>query len=89
MAEAAGLSAQGTVRRVEHVTTRLLRELPAAAAEVAAMPAGAGMLDLFGERIERRATEVRAHARADGTTPADDSEDTDPTTGASAYSQPR
>lgn len=86
MAEAAGLSAPGTVRRVEQVTTRLLRELPAAAAEVAAMPAGAGMLDIFREAIERRAGEVRAHARTDGTPGPGGGEEDDAVIGPSAYS---
>lgn len=90
MAEAAGLAARGTLRRVEQVTARLLRELPAAAEEVAAMPAGSAMLDLFANEIDERATEVRAHARLEGVpdvadSPADDA----PTTGASAYSTER
>jgi serine/threonine-protein kinase HipA len=59
MAEAAGLAARGTVRRVEEVTARLLHELPAAAEEVAAMLAGAGMLDVFVGEITKRATTVR------------------------------
>lgn len=86
MAEAAGLAARGTIRRVEQVTTRLLRELPAAVEEVTAMPAGPAMLDVFAREIEERATEVGAHAGQEGTpdiaaAPADDA----PTTGPSAY----
>jgi serine/threonine-protein kinase HipA len=86
MAEAAGLAARGTIRRVEQVTERLLRELPAAVEEVAAMPASSAMLDIVAKEIEERATEVRTHAGQEGTPdisdlPADDA----PTTGPSAY----
>ena len=66
MAEAAGLAARGTVQRVEQVTARLLRELPAAVDEVATMPAGSSMLDIFAKEIEERATEVGAHAGQEG-----------------------
>jgi len=66
MAEAAGLAARGTVQRVEQVTTRLLRELPAAVEEVAAMPAESAMLEIFAKEIEERATEVRTHAGQEG-----------------------
>lgn len=66
MAEAAGLAARGTVQRVEQVTTRLLRELPAAVEEVAAMPAGSSMLEVFAKEVEERAAEVRTHARQEG-----------------------
>lgn len=73
MAEAAGLAGRGTIQRVEQVTARLLRELPGAAEEVAAMPAGPGvMLDVFREEIGRRAEEVRLHAREEGEAAADD-----------------
>lgn len=89
MAEAAGLSARGTIRRVEQVTSRLLHELTAAVTEVAAMPTGPGMLDIFREQIERRATEVRANARVDGTPDPDAHEDGAPSVGASAYSRSR
>ncbi|WBX84004.1 type II toxin-antitoxin system HipA family toxin [Sphingosinicella microcystinivorans] len=87
MAEAAGLAARGTIQRAEQVTARLLRELPAAVEEVATMPAGAAMLDIFAKEIEERATEVRTHAGQDGVpdvpeVPADDS----PAIGSSAYS---
>ena len=87
MAEAAGLAARGTVQRVEQVTARLLRELPASVEEVAAMPAGSAMLEVFAKEIEVRAAEVRAHAEQEGLpdaaeVPADDV----PTIGASAYS---
>lgn len=66
MAEAAGLAARGTIQRVEQVTARLLRELPAAVEEVAAMPAGPATLDIFAKEIEERANEVRAHAGQEG-----------------------
>lgn len=87
MAEAAGLAARGTVQRVEQVTARLLRELPAAVEEVEAMPAGSIMLEVFAKEIEVRAAEVRAHAEKEGVpdaaeVPMDDV----PTIGASAYS---
>lgn len=90
MAEAAGLAARGTVQRVEQVTARLLRELPAVVEDVAAMPAGSSMLKVFAKEIEERATEVRAHAEKEGLpdtaeVPTDDV----PTIGASAYSADR
>ena len=87
LAEAAGLAARGTIQRVEQVTTRLLRELPAAVEEVAAMPAGATMLDVFAKEIAERATEVRAHAGKDGTPDiSDPAADDAPTIGPSTYS---
>ena len=87
MAEGAGLAARGTIQRVEQVTARLLRELPTAVEEVAAMAAGSAMLDIFAKEIEERATEVRTHAGQEGVPDlagmtADDS----PAIGASAYS---
>ncbi len=87
MAEATGLGGRGTVQRVEQVTARILRELPAAAEEVAAMPAGAGvMLDIFVREMTERATEVRAHAREDGDAmPMDNADDFDETAAATAY----
>jgi serine/threonine-protein kinase HipA len=67
MAEASGLSPKATVRRVEAVTARLLRELPRASEEVAAMPAGPGlMLKVFEREIAQRIGEVRAHAQEPG-----------------------
>lgn len=66
MAETAGLAARGTVQRVEQVTARLLRELPAAVEEVAAMAAGSTMLSIFAREIEERATQLRAHAEHEG-----------------------
>ena len=67
MAEACGLAAKGTVRRVGDVTKRLLRELPAALEDVATMPAGPGfMLDTFAHAIEERICEVQLHAQEEG-----------------------
>lgn len=87
LAEAAGIAARGTIQRIDRVTSRLLRELPAAIEEVAAMPAGSAMLNIFAKEIEERATEVKAHAAQEGvpdiTAPAADDE---PIAGASAYS---
>lgn len=85
MAEAAGLAARGTVQRVEQVTARLLRELPAAVEEVAAMPAGPSMLEVFAKEIEERATEVRAHAGQEGVPDAPESATEDPASDATAY----
>jgi serine/threonine-protein kinase HipA len=85
MAEAAGLAARGTVQRAEQVTARLLRELPAAVEEVAAMPAGPSMLEVFAKEIEERATEVRAHAGQEGVTDAPESATEDPASDATAY----
>jgi len=66
-ARAAGLAPAGTVRRVEAITDRLIAQLPAAAEEVAEMPAGAGpFLDMFVDAIRKRATEVKAHAGIEG-----------------------
>jgi serine/threonine-protein kinase HipA len=54
------------VQRVEQVTARLLRELPLAVDEVAAMPAGSLMLEVFAKEIEERAAEVQSHAGQGG-----------------------
>lgn len=63
MAEACGLAGPATVRRVTDVVGRILAALPAARAEVAAMPAGPGaMLDRFVEVIGERAALVAVHA---------------------------
>lgn len=86
MAEAAGLAARGTIQRVEQVTTRLLRELPAAVEEVAAMPAGLVMLEIFAKEIEERANEVRTHSGQEGVPEIALTEDEAPAIGASAYS---
>jgi serine/threonine-protein kinase HipA len=87
MAEAAGLGGRGTVQRVEQVTARILRELPAAAEDVAAMPAGAGvMLDIFVKEMTGRASEVRAHARENGDDmPAENAASDDEEAAATAY----
>jgi serine/threonine-protein kinase HipA len=85
MAEAAGLAARGTIQRVEQVTARLLRELPAAVEEVAATPAGATMLDIFAKEIGERASEVRAHAKQEGVPDVADSTSEDSTHDATAY----
>lgn len=87
MAQATGLAARGTVQRVEQVTARLLRELPAAVEEVAAMRAGSSMLEVFAKEIEERATEVKAHAGQEGVPEADEvPRDEVPAISASAYS---
>lgn len=67
MAEEAGLSRPGVIRRVDQLTGRLLAELEAAGEEVAAMPAGSGgMLAVFKASIGERASLVRSHARLEG-----------------------
>jgi serine/threonine-protein kinase HipA len=67
MAEAAGLSATATVRRVQELAMRVRARLPAAKEEVAAMPAGAGaMLDTFVEAIAERARVVLNNAALEG-----------------------
>ena len=86
MAEVAGLAARGTIQRVEQVTTRLLRELPAAVEEVAAMHAGSSMPEIFAKEIEERATEVWTHSGMEGVPEIASTEDEAPAIGASAYS---
>ena len=67
MAGACGLAPLATVRRVARIIDRLLDELPAAAEEVAAMPAGAGpFLKLFVKELGKRAAEVRDHSLVEG-----------------------
>lgn len=89
MAEACGLAGRGTIQRVEQVTARLLRALPGAVEEVAAMPAGPGaMLDIFRREIAERTEEVRAHAQEEGDAdaPAGDApQPDDPGADATAY----
>jgi serine/threonine-protein kinase HipA len=86
MAEACGLSATATVRRVGQITDRILAELPAALAEVAAMPAGPGdMLDVFAAEIITRARTVGNNSRIDGDAVPDDAPT--PEFGASKYDQ--
>jgi len=70
---AAGLAGPATVRRVARLTGRILAELPAAAAEVAQMPAGAHMLGQFQTAIAERVALVRDHAATDG--PPQDGDD--------------
>ena len=58
-AEATGLSAPATLRRVKSVCEQVQKHVPLAAADVAAMPAGPGpMLDLFASGIGARAALV-------------------------------
>jgi serine/threonine-protein kinase HipA len=85
MAEVAGLAARGTVRRVEEVTARLLRELPVAADELAAMPAGTGMLDIFVKEIADRASAVRTHASEEGLADTEDLAEDDVSFASTAY----
>lgn len=86
MAEACGLAAKGTVRRVGDVTKRLLRELPMAVDEVAAMPAGAGfMLDAFGRAIGERIRDVQVHALEEGEAVDDEVGDAGAAVSDSAY----
>lgn len=67
MAEACGLAVRGTIRRVEDVTARMIRELPAAIDDVEAMPAGRGvMLAAFADAIGERISQVRNHAQENG-----------------------
>ena len=84
MAEATGLAARGTIQRIEQVTARLLRELPEAVEEVAAMPAGSSMLEIFAKEIEERATEVRTHSGQEGVPEIASTDDEAPAIGASA-----
>jgi serine/threonine-protein kinase HipA len=78
LAEAAGLSPRGTVRRVEQVVGSLLDQLDAAAGAVAAMPAGQGiMLEVFVGEIRKLAAEVRAHALVEGPAGVDASQPDD------------
>ena len=63
----------------------MLRELLAEVEEVAAMPAGPSMLEVFAKEIEERATEVRAHAGQEGVTDAPESATEDPASDATAY----
>jgi len=86
MAEASGLAARATVRRVEEVTKRMASELPKAVDEVAAMPAGCGiMLDVFARAMDERIQEVRSHAREAGDIDQDEQVDTSVETDDTAY----
>lgn len=66
LAQEAGLSARGTIKRVGQVCARLVRELPLAVQEVAAMPAGNAHLDGLRKAIKTRASEVLAHSGEEG-----------------------
>lgn len=66
MAAAAGLAGPATVRRVQQLTGRIAVETVAAAAEVAAMPAGGQGAQAFAAAITERALLVRAHAAENG-----------------------
>lgn len=67
MAEAAGLSGAATLRRASAVTERIVAELPGARDEVAAMPAGEGMLlNELAAQIAARAQTVRMNLRGEG-----------------------
>ncbi|WP_296598813.1 type II toxin-antitoxin system HipA family toxin [Phenylobacterium sp.] len=83
MAEAAGLAGPATVRRVIQVAERVAAELPAASAEVAAMPAGGAMLERIVGEIGARAALVAAHAREEGDDAVEQTPE--PATGDSAY----
>jgi len=73
MAQAAGLAAPASVRRVGQLADRILAELPAARDEVAAMPAGPGvLLDVFAEAIVERARTVTRNSREEGEAGPDD-----------------
>ncbi|MEZ5952664.1 MAG: type II toxin-antitoxin system HipA family toxin [Hyphomonas sp.] len=64
MAEASGVSATATLRRVSAISEKILAELTAAHDEVAAMPAGEGvLLDEFVRHIAERAELVARNLR--------------------------
>ena len=83
MAEETGLAGPATVRRVGAVVDRVLRELPAAADEVAGMDAGGERLQRLVAAIAKRAELVGAHAVIEG--PAEPDPDPTPTPTASHY----
>jgi serine/threonine-protein kinase HipA len=73
MAEATGLAATASVRKVGQIADRILAVLPAAREEVAAMPAGPGaLLDVFAEAIAERARTVARNSREEGDAEPDD-----------------
>lgn len=78
MAQAAGISETATLRRVEMITGQILEELPLARAEVAAMPAGDGvLLSEFEAQIAKRARILALNLRGEeGPDPADELPDT-------------
>jgi serine/threonine-protein kinase HipA len=74
-AEAAGLAAPATVRRVTQLADRILAHLAPAAAEVAAMPAGGhSMLARFVDAIGERTRTIRANAALDREGPIEDNQ---------------
>ena len=83
MAQETGLAGPATVRRVGAVIDRVLRELPAAADEVAGMDAGGKRLQRLVAAIAERAELVGAHAAVEG--PAEPDADPAPTPTASHY----
>lgn len=80
MAEATGLAATATVRRVSQIVDRVLAELDVARETVAAMPAGAGaLLDVFAGEIAARARTVGWNAKQDdGDGPGDPDDEKGP-----------
>lgn len=66
LAAQSGLSQTATVRRVARVCDRIIAALPQAVDEVAAMPAGAIMLDVFADALLERTRLVAANAQRDG-----------------------
>jgi len=66
MAQEAGLAPAASVRRVAQVAGEVLRQLPAAVAEVSGMPAGGEWLNRFAAAIAHRAALVRDHAQVEG-----------------------
>jgi serine/threonine-protein kinase HipA len=90
MARESGLAPLAAVRRVARIADRILAELPGAAEEVAAMPAGAGpFLQLFVDAISVRAREVRDHSLVRGEEEVNElgasTEPSEPPGGASVY----
>lgn len=72
MAAETGLGPAATIGRVEQVAGRILAQLPAAVAEVEAMPAGGHpLLKALADQIEERARLVQNHARLDSDPGAD------------------
>jgi len=86
MAKETGLAGPGALRRVRQVVERVLGQLPAAASEVAAMPAGAGArLARFEAAIAERARLVLDHAAVEGPAEPDAPADENAAPAASAY----
>lgn len=84
MAAACGLAGLATVRRVDRLAARVVAAMPAAVEDVAAMPAGAGvMVQTFARDIADRAGSVRANARETG--PEIEEPPVEPRPGGSAY----